>query len=65
MRVFGQLLSMGIAALVLAVIVGRIPITESVYPQLIKSIKYILFIFSGMTFVGIFASLTRGNIRNR
>ena len=63
MRVLGQLFSMGTATLVLAVTMGRIPITADVYPQLIKSITYIMLIFSGLTFVGIFASLARGNIR--
>jgi len=63
MRVLGQLFSMGIATLVLAVIMGRTPITAAVYPQLIQSIRVALMIFSGLTFVGIFASLTRGNIR--
>ena len=63
MRVLGQLFSMGIATLVLAVVMGRIPITPSVYPQLIKSMKCILYISSSLTFLGIFASLTRGDIR--
>jgi MFS family permease len=63
MRVLGQLFSMGIATLVLAVTMGRVPITAAVYPQLIKSIKITLIIFSGLTFAGIFASLSRGNVR--
>jgi len=63
MRVLGQLFSMGTATLVLAMTMGRIPITPDVYPQLIKSITYALSIFSGLTFMGIFASLARGNIR--
>jgi MFS family permease len=63
MRVLGQLFSMGTATLVLSVTMGRIPITAAVYPQLIKSITTILLIFSGLTSVGIFASLARGNIR--
>jgi len=63
MRVLGQLFSMGTATLVLAVVVGRITITAAVYPQLIKSITYILIIFCGLTFAGIFASLARGNVR--
>ena len=65
MRVLGQLFSMGIATLVLAVILGRVPITAAVYPQLIKSIKFALMIFSGLTFAGIFASLSRGNVRQQ
>ena len=63
MRVLGQLFSMGTATIVLAVTMGRIPITTDVYPQLIKSITYVLLIFSVLTFMGIFASLARGNIR--
>jgi len=63
MRVLGQLFSMGIATLVLALIMGRVPITAAVYPQLIKSIRITLMIFSGLTFAGIFASLSRGNVR--
>jgi len=63
MRVLGQLFSMGIATLVLAIIMGRVPITAAVYPQLIRSTRIVLMIFSGLTFAGIFASLTRGNVR--
>jgi MFS family permease len=63
MRVLGQLFSMGIATLVLALIMGRVSITAAVYPELIKSMKIALMIFSGLTFAGIFASLTRGNVR--
>ena len=62
MRVLGQLFSMGIATLVLALVMGRVPITAAVYPQLIKSIKIALVIFSGLTFAGIFASLARGKV---
>ena len=63
MRVLGQLFSMGTATLVLAVTMGRIPITTAVYPQLVNSITRALFIFCGLTFMGIFASLARGNVR--
>jgi EmrB/QacA subfamily drug resistance transporter len=63
MRVLGQLLSMGMATLVLALFMGRVPITEDVYPLLMKSIRMVLVLFSGLTFLGIFASLVRGSIR--
>ncbi len=63
MRVLGQLLSMGMATLILALFMGRVPITEDVYPQLMKSIRTVLILFSGLTFLGIFASLVRGSIR--
>jgi EmrB/QacA subfamily drug resistance transporter len=64
MRVLGQLLSMGMATLVLAVVIGRVPITETVYPQLVKSMRYIFTVSAGLTFLGFFASLNRGNVRN-
>ncbi|MFO7963210.1 MAG: MFS transporter [Desulfobacterales bacterium] len=63
MRVLGQLFSMGMATLVLALFMGRVPITEDVYPLLMKSIRTVLILFSGLTFFGIFASLARGSIR--
>jgi EmrB/QacA subfamily drug resistance transporter len=63
MRVIGQMLSMGIATLVLAVMLGRSPITERIFPQLLASMQNILYIFFGLTFLGIFASLSRGNLR--
>jgi EmrB/QacA subfamily drug resistance transporter len=64
MRVLGQLSSMGMATLVLAVFIGRVPITENVYSQLIKSIKYVFTVSAGLTFLGFFASLNRGNLRD-
>ncbi|MEW6671302.1 MAG: MFS transporter [Thermodesulfobacteriota bacterium] len=63
MRVLGQLFSMGVATLVLAVVMGRVSINTAVYPQLISSIKIALTIFFGFTFAGIFISLVRGNVR--
>ena len=63
MRVLGQLFSMGMATLILALFIGRVPITKEVYPLLMKSIRIILLLFSGLTFLGIFASMVRGSIR--
>ena len=62
MRVLGQLFSMGTATLILSLIMGRVPITPAVYPQLIVSIIRVLYIFCGLTLMGIFASLARGNV---
>ncbi len=64
MRVLGQLLSMGIATLVLARFMGRNKITESLYPALLNSIKSCLIIFSIVCILGMIASLARGNIRS-
>ena len=63
MRVLGQLFSMGVATLVISIFVGRVQITESSYTNLLYSIKVSFLIFCIICFGGIFASLTRGNIR--
>jgi EmrB/QacA subfamily drug resistance transporter len=63
MRVLGQMFSMGIATLVVAIIMGHVPITEAVFPKLLLSIRITLITFSLLCVIGIFASLARGNIR--
>lgn len=63
MRLIGQMLSMGTAMLVLAVIVGRVPITTAVFPQFELSIKICFVIFTLLCFGGIFASMARGQAR--
>ncbi len=63
MRVLGQMFSMGIATLVLSLIIGHQPITQTVYPNLLLSIRICFIVFCALCFIGIFASLSRGNIR--
>ncbi|MBF0226360.1 MAG: MFS transporter [Desulfobacterales bacterium] len=63
MRVLGQIFSMGVATLVLAIFMGRKPITKEIFPSLLYSIHIILFIFVAFCFMGIFASLSRGKVR--
>ena len=64
MRITGQMLSMGIVMLVFSVYIGKSQIVERVYPQFMTSIKIAFTVFAIMCFVGIFASLVRGKIRN-
>lgn len=64
MRVLGQMFSMGIATLVIAIIMGRAPITEAIFPKLLLSIRVILIAFSLLCVIGIFASFSRGNVRS-
>ena len=59
-RLFGQVISMGISTLVLSLIVGKVEISDTVLPQLMKSIQLTFFIFGLLCFIGIFASLARG-----
>jgi len=64
MRLLGQMLSMGIATLVIALYIGRVPITPDLYPLLISSVRITFIISAGLCAVGIFFSLYRGNLRS-
>lgn len=63
MRLLGQMTSMGIAMVVIAVYIGKVEITPEYYVMFLKSAKLIFTIFAGLCFGGVFASLTRGKIR--
>ena len=63
MRLVGQTLSMGIATLMFALYIGRVEITPELYPLFLASIKTAFAIFAALCVVGIFASLTRGKLR--
>jgi EmrB/QacA subfamily drug resistance transporter len=63
MRLLGQMFSMGIAMLIFATYLGRVEIAPAFYPHLLKSIQVAFLIFGFLCIVGIFASLTRGNVR--
>jgi len=64
MRVLGQMLSMGMATLIFAVLLGRVQITPEYYPAFIKSIKIAFFSSTILCIIGTFASFIRGNIRD-
>lgn len=63
MRLLGQMLSMGIATLVIALYIGRVRITPDLYPLLISSIQVAFIISTCLCAAGIFFSLYRGNLR--
>jgi EmrB/QacA subfamily drug resistance transporter len=65
MRLVGQTLSMGIATLIFALYLGQVAITPEVYPQFLASLRPAFAVFAMLCFVGIFASLARGNSRRR
>ncbi len=62
MRQIGQVLSMGIATIVLTLTVGRGQITPDLYPLFNASARIIFVIFTLLCIIGIFASLVRGKI---
>ena len=59
MRMVGQMLSMGIAMMLLALYIGRQPIGPDTYHGLLAGMKTGFVIFSGLCIAGIFASLAR------
>ncbi|TAL67357.1 MAG: MFS transporter [Bacteroidetes bacterium] len=60
MRLIGQMLSMGIAMLVIAIMIGNVQIKPAYHAQLMSSMKIIFTIFVVLCTIGIFASLARG-----
>jgi len=63
MRLLGQMLSMGVAMLLFAVIIGPVEITPAYYPQFMASLHVGFILFAVLCTVGIFFSLVRGNMR--
>jgi EmrB/QacA subfamily drug resistance transporter len=65
MRLTGQMLSMGIATLVLSVFIGTSKLTPGDNPGFLRSAKVIFIVFSVLCLFGIFASLARGKRERR
>lgn len=63
MRLLGQMLSMGIASMIFAIVIGRVEIIPALYPQFISSVHYTFILFTILCIAGIYASYTRGNTR--
>lgn len=60
MRLIGQMFSMGIAMLIVALHVGDVEIVPRLYPQLLASQRTAFVIFGVLCIAGVFASLARG-----
>jgi EmrB/QacA subfamily drug resistance transporter len=63
MRVMGQMLSMGVATLIIALVIGRVEIEPEYYPAFLTCVKVAFTVFALSCFGGIFASLSRGKVR--
>ncbi|MCU0471818.1 MAG: MFS transporter [Bacteroidales bacterium] len=61
MRMVGQMMSMGVAMMLIALYIGKQTINPATYPGLISAIKTGFIIFSILSVLGIFASLARNN----
>ena len=65
MRQVGMTLSMGIAAVLFAVYIGKVQITPEYYDAFLKSVKVAFIIFSCLCVAGVFASLARGKVSRK
>jgi hypothetical protein len=63
MRLTGNMLSMGIVTLLFSIYVGRVKVTPENALFFLKSVKVAFTIFAVLCFCGIFASLSRGNVK--
>ena len=64
MRLIGQMLSMGIAMMVLSIYVGNVQIAPEHHAAFLSGLRANMWGFAALCFVGIFASLARGNVRH-
>jgi MFS family permease len=65
MRMIGQMMSMGIAMMLIALHLGKQTINPGTYPGLLAAMKTGFIIFSILSLFGIFASLARNeNLEN-
>jgi hypothetical protein len=62
MRLSGQMISMGLAMLIFALVIGRTSIVPDVYPRFLSAARVAFFLFAGLCTGGIFASLARGKV---
>jgi EmrB/QacA subfamily drug resistance transporter len=62
-RSVGQMFSMGITITAIAIIVGRVAIVPQNHEALLLATRVVFGIFAFLCFLGIFASLSRGKIR--
>ncbi len=62
-RYIGQVVSMGVTAVVFGLFIGRVQITPSNHHLFLVSTQVSFAIFASLCCVGIFASLARGNVR--
>jgi len=59
MRLVGQMLSVGIAMMVISIFIGKAKIQPENYPAFLQSMKVSFIIFTALSILGIFAALAR------
>jgi len=63
MRMTGQTISIGIAMLIFALVVGTVQITPEHHAGFLRSISIAFAVFAALCTVGVFSSLARGRVR--
>jgi EmrB/QacA subfamily drug resistance transporter len=63
MRMTGQTISIGIAMLIFALVVGTVQITPEYHAGFLRSISIAFAVFAALCTVGVFSSLARGRVR--
>jgi EmrB/QacA subfamily drug resistance transporter len=63
MRALGMVLSMGITILIFSIYIGKVQITSEYYPLFLRCVRMGFTFLAGLCFLGILASLARGNVR--
>lgn len=62
MRLVGQMLSMGVAVIILAVFIGKVALTPETYPMFLWGMRIAFLTFALLCLAGIFLSLARGRM---
>ena len=62
MRMIGQMFSMGIVIVIFSLLIGKAEITNENQSLFMSSVKTAFILFSVLSFIGIFTSLSRGKI---
>jgi len=65
MRLVGQMLSMGVAVIILALYIGKVAITPENYDQFLSGMRMAFFIFALLCGAGIAFSLVRERLDDR
>ena len=65
MRMTGQTVSIGIAMMIFAVVIGPVQISPAVHTELLIAIRLAFGVSAALCMAGVFASLARGNARER
>lgn len=60
MRLTGQMMSLGLATLMIHLFIGESHITPAQHPAFVTCVRLLFFIFAILCFIGVFASLARG-----